>query len=280
MTGLAQLIAWLNAIGNGLFGLLQKPMAVLPAWLSLTVISAVLGVLMLILFKYTSNQTAIGRVRDAIKAHLLAMKLFKDNIPVVLKSQVKILLNAFLLLVHSFRPMLVMIIPFSLLLGQLGLWYQSRPLSVGEEALVTVQLADSDEDPMPPVSLQPSDAAVVMTGPVRVPSKRQVFWQIQAKEAGCQQLTFQVADQQVQKELAIGDGLMSVSMTRPGLNITDLILHPAEKPFKKTSPVQSISIAYPDRPSKLTGTDFWIISLFVISMAVAFIFKPFFNVKF
>ena len=280
MTGFAQLIAWLNAIGNGLFGLLQKPMAVLPAWLSLTVISAVLGVLMLILFKYTSNQTAIGRVRDAIKAHLLAMKLFKDNIPVVLKSQVKILLNAFLLLVHSFRPMLVMIIPFSLLLGQLGLWYQSRPLSVGEEALVTVQLADSDEDPMPPVSLQPSDAAVVMTGPVRVPSKRQVFWQIQAKEAGCQQLTFQVADQQVQKELAIGDGLMSVSMTRPGLNITDLILHPAEKPFKKTSPVQSISIAYPDRPSKLTGTDFWIISLFVISMAVAFIFKPFFNVKF
>ena len=280
MTLLAQLIAWLNVVGNILFGLLQKPMESLPAWLSLTVISAVLGVLMLILFKYTSNQAAIGKVRDTIKAQLLAMKLFKDNIPVVLKSQVKIILNAFLLLLHSFRPMLVMIIPFSLLLGQLGLWYQSRPLAVGEEALVTVQLADSDADPMPQVSLQPSAAAAVITGPIRVPSKRQVYWQIQAAEAGEYALTFQVADQQVQKRLSVGDGLMSVSMTRPGLNITDLILHPAEKPFGKTSPVQSIEITYPDRPSKVTGTDFWIVSLFVISMVVAFLLKPFFNVKF
>ena len=280
MTLLAQLIAWLNVVGNILFGLLEKPMESLPPWLSLTVISAVLGVLMLILFKHTSNQAAIGKVRDTIKAQLLAMKLFKDNIPVVLKSQLKIIVNAFLLLLHSFRPMLVMIIPFSLLLGQLGLWYQSRPLAVGEEALVTVQLADSDADPMPLVSLQPSAAAGVMTGPVRVPSKRQVYWQIQAKEAGKNTLTFQVADQQVQKRLAVGDGLMSVSMTRPGLNIADLILHPAEKPFAKTSPVQSIGITYPDRPSKVTGSDFWIVSLFVISMAVAFLLKPFFNVKF
>jgi hypothetical protein len=279
MAVLARLIAWLNAIGNILFGLLEKPITILPAWLSLTVISAGLGVLMLILFKHTSNQAAIGKVRDAIKAHLLAMKLFKDNIPVVLKSQVKILLSAFLLLVHSFRPMGVMIIPFSLLLGQLGLWYQSRPLSPGEQAVVTVQLAASDADPMPQVSLQPSAAASVLVGPVHVPAKRQVFWQIQANEAGEHLLTFQAAGEQVQKELAVGNGLMSVSITRPGLKVMDVILHPAEKPFDKASPIQSISIGYPDRPSKVTGTDFWIISLFVISMAVAFLVKPFLNVK-
>lgn len=280
MSFLARLISWLNAVGNALFGVLRGPMTVLPAWLSLTAISAVLGVLMLILFKYTSNQAAIGKVRDAIKANLLAMKLFKDNIPVVLKSQAKILLNAFLLLVHSFRPMLVMIIPFSLLLGQLGLWYQSRPLAVGDQAVVTVQLTGSDADPMPPVSLQPTEAAQVMIGPVHVPSRRQVYWQIQAKEAGRHALTFQVAGEQIQKELAVGDGLMPVSMTRPSLEVMELILHPAEKPFGNAASVRSISIAYPDRPSKITGTDVWIISLFVISMAVAFIFKPFFNVKF
>jgi len=281
MSILAHLISWLNTVGNGLFDLLQKPMMVLPAWLSLTVISAVFGVLMLILFKHTSNQAAIGKVRDAIKAHLLAMKLFKDNIPVVLKSQVKILVNAFLLLVHSFRPMLVMIIPFSLLLGQLGLWYQSRPLAAGEEAVVTLQLAASDADPMPPVSLQSSAAAVVTIGPVRVPSKRQVFWQIQAVEPGTHQLTVQIGYMQFRKDLAVGDGLMPVSMKRPLLNnITDLILHPAEKPFDTSSPVYSISINYPDRPSKVTGTDYWIISLFVVSMVVAFLLKPFFNVKF
>jgi len=39
--------------------------------------------------------------------------------------------------------MLVMIVPMSLLLGQLSLWYQSRPLRVGEEAVVTCSLPAS-----------------------------------------------------------------------------------------------------------------------------------------
>ena len=280
MAALARLIAWLNVIGNGLFGWLEKPMTVLPAWLSLTVISAVLGVLMLMVFKYTSNQPAIGRARDQIKAHLLAMKLFKDNIPVVLRSQAKIFLSALLLLVHSFRPMVVMIVPFSLLLGQLSLWYQSRPLTVGEQTVVTMQLANSDTEAMPTVSLALSAAAEVVIGPVRVPSKRQVYWQIQATRAGYHQLEFNVGDTQVQKQLAVGVGLMSVSIARPPLDVVSLILHPAEEPFGNTSPVRSITLNYPDCPSKLTGTDVWIISLFVISMAVAFGLKPFFNVKF
>jgi uncharacterized membrane protein (DUF106 family) len=275
----ARLIAWLNVISNGLFGLLQKPMSVLPPWLSLTVISAVLGVLMLISFKYTSNQAAIGKVRDTIKAQLLAMKLFKDNIPVVLKAQVKIILNAVLLLVHSFRPMLVMIIPFSLLLGQLGLWYQSRPLAVGERTTVTLQLAGSDEDSMPQVSLQPSVAATVTIGPVRVPSKRQVFWQIQAAKKGHHQLVFTVDGAQVQKDLSMGQDLMPVSIKRPGLIVGDLILHPAEKPFAETSLVQSIQIRYPDRTSPVSGSGIWVIWLFVISMVFAFLCKPFLKVK-
>lgn len=279
MTVLAQLIAWLNVVANALFGLLDKPMAVLPAWLSLMIISAVIGVLMLLLFKHTSNQTAIGKVRDAIKAHLLAMKLFKDNIPVVLKSQVKIFLNASLLLIHSLRPMIVMIIPFTIILAQLGLWYQFRPITVGEQAVVTMQLAGSEADLIPQVALVPSDATEVKIGPVRVPSKHQIFWQIQAKEAGKHTLDFQVADQQVQKELVIGDGLMSVSAMRPALMSADIILHPAEKPFIASCPVQSISIGYPDRTASLTGADIWIISLFVVSMIVAFLVKPFFNVK-
>ena len=279
MAFLARSISWLNTVCNGLFALLDKPMTVLPAWLSLTVISAVLGVVLLILFKYTSNQTAIGRVRDTIKARLLAMKLFKDNIPVVLKSQGQIFAAVIMLLVYSIPPILVMILPFCLILGQLGLWYQSRPLNVDEQAVVVMQLSGSDDQILPEVLLVPNAAAQVLTGPVRVPSKRQIFWQIQTVEAGNHALTFKVDNQLVQKQLAVGDGLMRISIKRPGLDIADLILHPAEKPFPFTDVVQSINITYPDRLSKVTGTDFWIISLFVISMVIAFICKSFFNVK-
>ena len=280
MAFLARLISWLNAVGNALFGLLDKPMAALPAWLSLTIISAVLGALMLLLFKYTSNQTAIGRVRDTIKFHLLAMKLFKDNPKVILKTPWQIIAQAFLLLFHAIRPMLIMALPFALIMGQMGLWYQFRPMAVGEQTLVTVQLADSDANPMPQVTLAPSPIHEVLVGPVRVPSKHQVFWQIQAAESGHHILAFQVADQQVQKQLAVGDDLMPVSADRPGLDVMDLILHPAEKPFDESSPVQSISIGYPGRFSELFGAGLWVWGVLVIAIAAGFACKPFFNVKF
>ncbi len=281
MNIIAQLISRLNAGMNALFGLFSGPMTALPPWLSLTVISAVLGVVLLVLFKYTSNQAAIGRVRDRIKSRLLAMKLFKDNIPVVLKCQLQVFTAAVMLLVYSLPPMLVMILPFCLILGQLGVWYQARPLDANEQAVVVMQLSGTENAPLPSVSLLPSPAFETVTGPVRVPAKRQVYWTIRATQPGIgiHQLQFQVGDLQVQKELAVGSDFMPVSIKRPSLQLGDLILYPAEKPFDETSPVRSIEIGYPDRTEPITGSSNWVITLFVMSMLGAFAVKPFFNVK-
>ncbi len=276
---IAHLISWLNTGMNTLFGLLRGPMAAVPAWLSLTVVSSVLGVVLLVLFKYTSNQAAIGRVRDRIKARLLGMKLFKDNIPVVLKSQVQVFGSAAMLLVHSVPPILVMALPFCLVLGQLGVWYQAKPLETGEQALITMQLFSPENASLPSVSLMPTEAVKIIAGPSRVPSRQQVYWKVRAIEPGIHQLQFQVGDLQVQKEFSVGSGFMPVSIKRPSLNIGDLILYPAEKPFDKASPVQSIEIGYPDRTEPITGSGNWVITLFIISMLGAFAVKPFLNVK-
>lgn len=279
MTLLAQLISWLNAGMNFLSGLLRGPMIALPAWLSLTVISAVLGVLLLVLFKYTSSQSAIGRIRNRIKARLLGMKLFKDNIPSVLKSQFQVFASALMLLVYSLPPMLVMFLPFCLVLGQLGTWYQARPVEVNEQAVVVMQLSGAENDPLPLVSLVPTEAAQIISGPVRVPSKQQVYWQIRPTQTGTHQLQFNVGDIRVNKTLSAGSGLMPVSIKRPSMALGDLILYPAEKPFNNESPVRSIEIHYPDRIGPLTGSGSWVITLFIISMVAAFMAKPFFNVK-
>jgi len=50
------------------------------------VISIVVGLLMVVLFRYTSNQKAIRIAKDQLKAHLLAVRLYQDQLPVVLAS--------------------------------------------------------------------------------------------------------------------------------------------------------------------------------------------------
>lgn len=275
----AQIIRWLNVPANFVGRFLLVVIGELPGWLSNTIISAVAGVLLLFIFKFTSNQRAIGRVRDDIKANMLAIKLFKDSMSVTLKCQAGIFAGAVRLLFHSIRPLLVMVVPVSLLLAQMGLWYQSRPLRVGEEAVVTVELNDAVNSPWPEVSVEPMQGAEVTVGPVKVLSKRQVYFKISALDVGYHRLSFCVDGQRVGKELAAGEGFMRVSAKRPGWSWTDILMHPAEEPFRADSVVRSISIDYPNRLSRTSGTNWWVIYFFVISMVFALIFRPFLRVR-
>jgi len=178
----AQIISWVNMLTNAFGRFFLAPIAVLPGWLSNTIISAVTGLILLVIFKYTSNQRAIGKIRDDIKANMLAMKLFKDSISVTLHAEVRIFKGAFLLLFHAIGPMLVMVLPVSLLLAQMSLWYQSRPLLPGEAAVMTVKLNDNVEGNWPTVNIEPTSVAEVTIGPVRVFSKREICWEIKALE--------------------------------------------------------------------------------------------------
>ena len=280
MTHLAVgIITGINAVSNAAGGILLAPVAVLPGWLSLTVISALVGVLVLAVFKYTSNQKAIGRVRDDIKANLLAVKIFRDSFTVAFRAQTRVFAGAVSLLFHSLVPMLIIMLPVSLILAQMSLWYQARPLQPGDDA-VTVKLTMNETvDSLPQVSLDPLPAAPVMTGPVRIFSKKEVYWKLKPVESGNHRLVFHIGDRRYEKQLAIGNGFMRVSPRRPGSQVVDALLYPLETPFASDEPVQSISIAYPGRDARMYGRDWWLVSFFLVSMACAFLFKPLLNVR-
>ena len=54
-------------------------------------LSLITGLLMVLIFRYTSDQNAIRQAKDRLKAHLLAVRLFQDQLPVVLSSYRKII---------------------------------------------------------------------------------------------------------------------------------------------------------------------------------------------
>lgn len=273
MHALAQIVVWLNAAANTLGSIVLAPIAHLPGWLSVTLVASATGLAMLVVFKHTSNQRGIKAARDEIKASLLAMKLFKDNVGVTLRAQGRILVGAVRLLVCALVPVAIMVLPMTMLLAQLALWYQARPLQVGEEAVMVMKLNGTPGSSWPKVYLQPTDAFEVAVGPVHVPKNREICWSIRARAAGLHHLVFRVASHNLDKELAIGDGFMRVSTLRPSWSWSDALLNPWERPFASDSTVQSIEIDYPNRPSWTSGTDTWVIYWFIVSIVVAFCFR-------
>jgi hypothetical protein len=274
MTDLLALGAtWLNAAANALGSALAQPAAALPIWLTISVAAIVAGVGLLAIFKFTSNQTAIKETRAALDANMLALRLFKDSPLVALRAQGRVFAGAARLLVYAVIPMAVMFIPVTLFLGQLALFYQARPLRVGEESVITIAIGNSATDPANTVRLKPDAGMEVVTGPVRIRSAREVCWKVRAREPGLHALTFQIGEQSINKQLAVGNGVMLVSPKRPGWDWSDILLNPAEPPFRPTDSVKSIAIAYPERDSLLFGSRTWAIYWFVVSMVAALFFK-------
>jgi hypothetical protein len=275
---LTQVVVWLNTAANAL-GRALGFVALLPGWLSATLIAVVSGMAMLIAFRHTSAQGAIKGVRQGIRANLLAARLFHDSLRVGFAAQGRVLLGAMRLLLLAIVPILAMLVPMVLLLGQLALWYQARPLKVGEEAVITLKLDSGPDAPWPRVQLEPTDAVEDKHGPVRVISKREICWNVRARQAGYHHLVFLVNGKRVEKELAVGDGFMSVSMRRPDWDWADALLHPRESPFGPDSPVRSIEVQYPTRSSWTSGTNSWVYYWFAVSLVTGFCLRGVFKVN-
>ena len=209
---------------------------------------------------------------------MLAIKLFKDNVNLVLISQGKIFAGAIRLLYYAIPPLIIMMLPVVLLLAQMGLWYQARPLFPGEDSLVVMKLKNNPSS-IENITIDSNSGVEIVDGPVRIESNNEVLWKIRARENGYHRINFNVDGYTIKKDIAVGDGFMRISAVRPGWQWSDILLHPAEPPFSSTSPIQAISIDYPDRISKINGTDWWIAYFFIASMVFALLFKPVLKVR-
>jgi hypothetical protein len=278
MNALTSVVTALSTAANTL-GQALAPVGWLPGWLSATLVAILTGVAMLVAFKYTSNQRAIKRVRRGIRANLLAIKLFKDNVRVGLRAQASVFAGAFRLLLLAVVPILAMTVPMVLLLAQLGLWYQAAPLPVGADTVVTLKLGGEPGTPMPAVELVPTGAVEDVSGPVRVFSHREVCWSIRTRQAGYHRLQFRIEGQTVEKEVAVGSGVMRVSPVRPGWRWSDVLENPHEPPFGPESVVRSIEVEYPERASWTSGTDYWVVYWFAIACLAGFCLRGVLNVN-
>lgn len=275
------ILVWLNAAFGFVCRPLFAPIAHVPGWVSNGVLAGIAGVIMLVIFKHTSNQTLIGRIRDHVKADLLTLKLFKDSFGVTLKAQGRLLRGAALLFVLALPPLVIMMPVVVPMLGQMGVWYQHAPLAAGDETIVILRLSESARDALPTVSLADDDAFTVLAGPTRIPASGEVWWSIRADQPGRHTMTFTVDGEPITKSLSIGNGLMPVSKMRPGMVFSDLVLYPAEKPFGPDDPVQLIDIQYGLREgSWASSADLWILYFFVVSIVFGLIFKGPLGVRF
>ncbi len=279
----------MNAINSLLTTLAEQllmPFAGWPPQVGLIFWSAVAGVLMAWVFGRTSNQKALKEVADRIRAQLLAVKLFKDDLGITFRCQVVLMKATGLRLWHSLPPMLVLIVPFMFILSQLALRYEHRPLLPGEQATVEVQLAPSSWPRHNELNIEETAGVTVATDPVHDAAKHAVYWRVSPQRASTAILRWQLGDQVIEKRLAVAQDsvrVQQVSVRRPGPGWWDRLLFPAEAGFDATSAVQAVVIHHLEskQTTPLFGINVpWWATFLIISMLAALVARPFLRVHF
>jgi hypothetical protein len=273
-----------NAITSALFDPLLAPFGEEHAWFDLLFWSVAGGIVALIVYKYVSNQGGIQRAKNAIKVHLLEIRLFKDDIAVVLGATARILLKNALYLGHNILPMLVMIVPMMTILFQLEARYAHDPLPVGSVNLLIVKL-DGRQPGVPDtatglaeaVHLEIPDGLSLDAPPVRT-AEGEVAWRLRAERPGDHVASIHVGDEIVEKRIAVGGPPRKVPVLRTkGL---EGLLYPGEPGLPAESRVYSARLSYPERDlGWLPGGEMGVLATFFgLSILSGFALKGLFGV--
>ncbi len=253
------------AIAAFQFFLLTSPLAIV------VVASLVVGLLMVVLFGHTSDQKAIGLAKDQLKAHLLAVRLYRDQIPVVMGSYGKILRGTGRYLKLAFKPLLYVIIPITLLMVQMDRYLGATPLAPDVPFLLTVH---TGSDVLNDATLDLPPEIAMTAPPVHVPAHNEIVWRLAGAKEGKYEVKVSAGGQSVAKAVCVGSDLARISTVRLRGHFWERMFSSAEAALPENSPIESISINYPDRSIEVAGYGMnWIWLFFILSMLAGFIFK-------
>ncbi|HEB35422.1 hypothetical protein LCGC14_1405220 [marine sediment metagenome] len=257
-------------------------------WIGMILISVLTALLMLFVFRFTSNQEGIKRVKNKIKAHLLELRLFKDSMSLSFKAQGNILRYNLRYISYSTKPMLVMIIPLILILIQLNFWFGYEALTPGQETILKVKLEEGHNPLDIDISLEPSSGFDIQTPPLRIEEEREINWRLQAREKGVHDLTFIVNGQKFTKKVSVAQRPLSkISPLKVKRNFINELINPGESPFPGDSPIKAIEVKYQSKDMNLFGWSIpwlfgippWLVVYFALSIILGFVLKGIFKVQ-
>jgi uncharacterized membrane protein (DUF106 family) len=261
-----------NSLINSLLSAYSAAVSWAPAAAGFAVIAALTGVVMLLVFRKLSDQERIGAAKRKVQAHLLELRIFRDEPAVMWRAQGALMKHNLRYLGLMLQPALVLALPVTLLLVHLDAFYGRAPLEIGQPAIVTLAMSRPLDPAAPPPQLIAPAGVAVETPAVRALDLREVSWRIRPLRPVSGKLQFVVNGRTVVKDIEAGPGARFV----PGRRVSSAfegLWHPDE-PLIAAPGIEWIDIRHPESSMRLFGVGMdWTVWFFVLAMVAALLLK-------
>ncbi len=141
---------FLNPVLDVAFGPLLK---LVPLW-AMIVLSAIISLLITLVYKYATNQLLMKQLKDDVKKYQQEMKTHKADPKKVSEIQSQAMNANMQLMKHSFKPTLITLLPIIIIFGWVSGHFDYDPIMPGQQFNLTIEtipgLAGSVELQAPP----------------------------------------------------------------------------------------------------------------------------------
>ena len=279
-----------NRAMTTLFDVILAPFELLGTELALILVSGLTGIFCLILFKYISWQGGIKGVKDKIKGHIIAIRIYQDDLVVVIKSAAKVFGRTFAYLGLNVAPIVPLLVPFVLVLSQFVVRYAYDPIPLtpagevssmlsGSGTMVYVELKREHAARAGDLEIEFPEGIETITPVIRSAADGKAFVEIVALEPVVGTITLRLDGEVVgTKELVAGSEPARLMQPRRVSSFWSSWILPAEDTFDAASPLASVEFSYPDRSFaySLPGGELGVVAIFFIASMLfgVLILKP------
>jgi hypothetical protein len=251
------------------FDVLLAPLAGLPPLPGLALVSLVTAIALLLAFRATSDQRRLTDVKRSIHAGFFEIRLFADDVPTLLRTQLEMLRHSLTYLRLSLVPALWVVLPLALVVSHLEFHFGYDGLVPGRAVLVKATLRSDAVSAGPPLTLEAPSAIRVDTPAVWFPAAREVLWRITPKVGGEYSLAVHLRVQVFSKTLRVSNRVGRRSPVRLAGRVWDQILNPSEDPLPSDGILTAVRVEYPPRDIRILG---WNTNWLVVYIALTMVF--------
>ncbi|MFB3903431.1 MAG: hypothetical protein ACE15E_08260 [Acidobacteriota bacterium] len=241
----------------------------------LALVSLIASIVLLLAFRWLSDQPGLQQIKGKIHAHFLELRLFRHDAGVIWFAEKQILRYNLVYLTYLIKPLVVTLPIFVLFLVELDAWFSSRPLGVGEPVVVSVFAQPGAVDVLHALRIANDGGLRVETPALRIPEERRADWRIRALAAGEHRLRFLTGRQDVTKRLRVGrERLVYVAVTRSAAGWFSGFVNSEEPPLSPDNPISRIEVNYPRSTMSVWGWSVnWAVAFIVLSLVFAYLLK-------
>src|SRR3989338_7776630 len=233
-----------------------------PVWIVLG-LSLFISLLIIVIYKFTTNQALMKQLKEEMKASQKQMKELREQPEKMIEVQKKAMQANMKYMSHSMKSTLFTFLPIIVLFGWMNAHYAFIPIAQGDAFNTTITTRNLASGEV--IIEVPEEIEVVDGNTTQQISDNKATWLLKAKQNGEYFLNYKIGNQLYSKELLVTE---EQSYAEPVNRIKD-----------KNAPVNEIRINY--RPLKIANLFGWevgwlgtyIISSIIFSMLLRKWFK-------